>query len=172
MLNRAVILGIASVSLIALNPTGVSAQSLLIGGVMVAIGDSQRTTIARLSERFTLDPLDSMNYTVRDRSPNHAAIGSVSFWHGLVSIASREWYSGRNDERALGMALMGALQTLGLHEQPVPIMASYEAPQDPTGVVQIAKFSSGRRTVSVYYSEQANGSYGVQVSEMISRQRP
>ncbi len=173
MVNRSMILGIAFICMACLDPVhgALSTQTLSIGGVIVAVGDSQRATLAKLSERFTLDGLDSINYTVRDRPPNDAAIGSVSFWHGLVSIASREWYSGRNDERAFGVALMGALQSLGL-QQPVLLMASYEAPQDPTGVVRIAKFAAGQRTVSVYYSEQSDGGYGVQVSEMISRRRP
>ncbi len=174
MVNRSMILGIAFICMACLDPVhgALSTQTLSIGGVIVAVGDSQRATLAKLSERFTLDGLDSINYTVRDRPPNDAAIGSVSFWHGLVSIASREWYSGRNDERAFGVALMGALQSLGLQQQPVLVMASYEAPQDPTGVVRIAKFAAGQRTVSVYYSEQSDGGYGVQVSEMISRRRP
>ena len=88
---------------------------------------------------------------------------------GAVTIASREWYSGRDDERAFGTAFMGAVQSLGMQSQPIQVVASYQSHQDPTGLIRIAKFVNGLRSVTVYYSEGTGRSYRVQITETISR---
>ncbi len=146
-----------------------AAQALYLGGVAITLGDRQSTTIANLSARFSVEPLDSINYMVYERSPERRSIGSVSFKAGVVTIASREWYSGRDDERAFGTAFMGAVQALGIQSQAIPVTASYQTNQDPSGWVRTAKFVNGLRSVTVYYSEGPGRAYAVQITETISR---
>src|SRR5437773_1604058 len=129
-----------------------SAQAIYLDGVAINLGDRQGPTIANLSARFSVEPLDSINYMVYERSPERRSIGSVSFKAGVVTIASREWYSGRDDERAFGTAFMGAVQALGIQSQAIPVTASYQTNQDPSGWVRTAKFVNGLRSVTVYYS--------------------
>jgi len=38
-----------------------AAQALYLGGVAITLGDRQSTTIANLSARFSVEPLDSIN---------------------------------------------------------------------------------------------------------------
>ena len=53
MVNRSIILGIACICMASVDPLRgtLSAQSLSIGGVIVAVGDSQRAIVAKLDRK-------------------------------------------------------------------------------------------------------------------------
>ena len=66
----------------------------------------------------------------------------------------------------------GAIQALGVQSEGQLVLANYQSFQDPTGLVRMATFVNGLRSVVVYYSEGPEGFNRVQVAEQIMMSRP
>jgi len=152
----------------------------MIGDAQISLGMSRRDVI-QLFKKAGLQPTvvpqlakspTEEHWTICESSNPNAANctieGSVIFEHGILVLASVRWGAGADSGSAVAGALVGALHHLA-QSRDARCEVGTDTQDDPSFRIRRARIRCGdHHTVSVFVTQDADGTQSGQVQEIIS----